>query len=40
MVTHNDALKSMADRVIKLRDGKVSSDKINEHKLPVSEIEW
>ena len=40
MVTHNDALKYMADRVVKLRDGKVSSDKINEKKLPVSEIEW
>ena len=40
MVTHNDALKYMADRVIKLRDGKVSSNKINEKKLPVSEIEW
>ena len=40
MVTHNDALKNMADRVVKLRDGKVSSNKVNENKLPVSEIEW
>ena len=40
MVTHNDALKNMADRVVKLRDGKVSSNKINEKKLPVSELEW
>ena len=40
MVTHNDALKYMADRVVKLRDGKVSSNKLNEHKIPVSELEW
>ncbi|MBR7000937.1 MAG: ABC transporter ATP-binding protein [Lachnospiraceae bacterium] len=40
MVTHNDALKSMADRVVKLRDGRIRSDKLNEQKLPVSEIEW
>ena len=40
MVTHNDALKNMADRVVKLRDGKVSRNYLNENKLPVSEIEW
>ena len=40
MVTHNDALKYMADRVVKLRDGKISSNKLNEKKLPISEIEW
>ncbi|MCR5530427.1 MAG: ABC transporter ATP-binding protein [Lachnospiraceae bacterium] len=40
MVTHNDALKSMADRVVKLRDGRIRSDKLNEQKLPVNEIEW
>ena len=40
MVTHNDALKNMADRVVKLRDGRISSDKLNEQKLPVEEIEW
>lgn len=40
MVTHNDALKNMADRVVKLRDGRIRSDKLNEQKLPVEEIEW
>ena len=40
MVTHNDALKSMADRVIKLRDGEIRSNKLNENKLPVDSIEW
>lgn len=40
MVTHNDALKNMADRVVKLRDGRIRSDKLNEQKLPVEGIEW
>ena len=40
MVTHNDALKNMADRVVKLRDGKISSNKLNEKKMSVSELEW
>ncbi len=40
MVTHNDALKNMADRVIKLRDGAIRSNKENEVKLPVEELEW
>ena len=40
MVTHNDALKSMADRVVKLRDGSIRSDKLNEQKLTVDQIEW
>ena len=40
MVTHNDALKNMADRVVKLRDGRVSKNYLNEKRMPVSEIEW
>jgi len=40
MVTHNDALKLMADRVVKLRDGRISSNVINEKRLPVCDIEW
>ena len=40
MVTHNDALKYMADRVVKLRDGLISSNKINEKKLSVEDLEW
>ena len=40
MVTHNDALKNMADRVVKLRDGRVSRNYLNEKRMPVSEIEW
>lgn len=40
MVTHNDALKNMADRVVKLRDGAVRSDRKNENKIPVEELDW
>lgn len=40
MVTHNDAIKSMADRVIRLRDGKIQKNYLNEAKVPASELEW
>lgn len=40
MVTHNDAIKNMADRVIKLRDGQIRKDYRNEAKLPASELDW
>lgn len=40
MVTHNDAIKNMADRVIKLRDGQIRKDYTNEVKIPAQEIDW
>jgi len=40
MVTHNDAIKNMADRVIKLRDGMVRKNYVNESKIPAAELEW
>ena len=40
MVTHNDAIKDMADRVVKLRDGMICKNYCNEHKLSASELEW
>ena len=40
MVTHNDAIKNMADRVIKLRDGQIRKDYVNEEKIPAMELEW
>lgn len=40
MVTHNDALQNMADRVVKLRDGKIRKNFVNETKIPASELEW
>lgn len=40
MVTHNDAIKDMSDRVVKLRDGMIRKNYCNEHKLSASELEW
>lgn len=40
MVTHNDAIKNMADRVIKLRDGAVRKDYRNETKIPAQDLDW
>ena len=40
MVTHNEAIKYMADHVIKLRDGVVRHNDLNEKKIPASELEW
>lgn len=40
MVTHNDAIKNMADRVVKLRDGVVRKNYLNETKIPAAELDW
>ena len=40
MVTHNEAIKDMADKVVKLRDGKVRKIVENEKKLTADELEW
>jgi putative ABC transport system ATP-binding protein len=40
IVTHNAAIKAMADHVIEISDGKVKEDYLNERPKPVSEIEW
>ena len=40
MVTHNDAIKNMADRVIRLRDGQIRKDYTNEVKIPAQELDW
>lgn len=40
MVTHNDAIKNMADRVIKLRDGVIRKNYLNETKLSAAELDW
>ena len=40
IVTHNDAIKLMADRVIKIKNGKVSRMTMNDHPTPIEEIEW
>ena len=39
-ITHNAEIAKMADRVIKLRSGKIASIKRNLHPLPAAEIAW
>ena len=40
MVTHNDAIKAMADQVIRLRDGQIRDVMRNEEKTPAMALEW
>ncbi len=40
VVTHNSAIAPMADRIIKIKNGRVDSMSINESPKPVEEIEW
>lgn len=40
VITHNSALTPMADRVIKIKNGKVSRMTLNDNPTPVEEIEW
>jgi putative ABC transport system ATP-binding protein len=40
MVTHNDAIKNMADRVVKLRDGVIRKNTRNENKISAEELDW
>ena len=40
MVTHNEAIKNMADHIIKLRDGKIRYNEINKKKIPAEDLEW
>ncbi len=40
IITHNSALTAMADRVIKVKNGQISSVKKNENITPVENIEW
>ena len=40
MVTHNDPLRQMADRVVRLHDGGIRKNYLNENKLKAIDIEW
>ena len=40
MVTHNDAIKNMADRVVKLRDGQIRRNYLNESKVSADDLDW
>ena len=40
IITHNSALTAMADRVIQVRNGTVTSEEVNASPVPVENIEW
>lgn len=40
MVTHNDAIKDMADRVVRLRDGMILKNYTNTSRIPAEKLEW
>ncbi|MEG3007617.1 MAG: ABC transporter ATP-binding protein, partial [Oscillospiraceae bacterium] len=40
VITHNSALTAMADRVIHVKNGQVSSIETNEIPMPIERIEW
>ena len=40
MVTHNAAIRDMADRVVRLRDGVIRENTVNHTKIPAEELEW
>ena len=40
VITHNQAITQMADRIISVKSGKIESVRMNDKKLPVEEISW
>lgn len=40
LVTHNDAIKNMADQVVRLRDGQIRHNDINKNKISAVDLDW
>ena len=40
IITHNQALTDMADRVISVKSGTITNVTLNEHPIPIEKIEW
>ena len=40
IITHNQAITAMADRIVEIKNGMVASKRINDNVVPVEEIEW
>lgn len=40
MITHNDSIRLMAHRIIKIKDGTIFENTLNSHRLNANEIDW
>lgn len=40
VITHNSAIAPMADRVIQIKNGRVTAMNVNQHPVSVETIEW
>ena len=40
VITHNQAITAMADRIITVKSGTIVSEEMNSHIIPVEQIEW
>ena len=40
VITHNQAITQMADRVIRVRNGRIEKEYINNARVSIDEIEW
>ncbi len=40
MVTHNEAIKQIADQIVTLHDGKIRSSYQNDNKISITDLEW
>ncbi len=40
IITHNSAIAQMADKVIKIKNGKVEAVEVNKNPVPIERIEW
>jgi putative ABC transport system ATP-binding protein len=40
IITHNQAIAPMADRIIRIRSGRIQSNERNEAVIPADQIEW
>lgn len=40
IITHNQAIAPMAERIIKIKSGKIQSNELNKNVISIDEIEW